>query len=170
MKLRRIFPECDADTLLVKLLLQRGFPNHQKNIHKVAKALELHNDDTLFVIGLVDNDKAKNVPTYLNGFTEVINHKKEEGLTILRLEGTEKYIIRLHPAFERWILFVAENCGINPAEFGYGNFEKLRSESKGDSVYDNIALNRFIKAVIHKNPPAIQTLRYWLNKAYPETE
>ena len=170
MKLKRIFPECDADTLFVKLLLQRGLPNHQKNIHKVAKALELHGDDSLFVIGLVDNDKVKNVPTYLKGFAEIENNKKEEGLTILNLEGTEKYIVRLHPAFEKWILFVAKSCGIRPEDYGYSDFEKLRSESKGDGVYNNIALNKFIKAVINANPPAIQTLRYWLNKANPETE
>jgi len=170
MKLKRILPECDADTLFVKLLLKRGLPNHQKNIHKVAKALELHQDQTLFVIGVIDNDKAKNVPTYIKGFTELVNKEPEEGLAILNLAGTEKYIIRLYPAFEKWILFVAESCDVDPGEFGFYNFEKLRNESKGDGVYNNIPLNKFIKAVISKNPPAIQTLRFWLNKANPENE
>jgi hypothetical protein len=47
-------------------------------------------------------------------------------------------------------------------------FEKLRSESKGETVYENAELKKFINAVILKNPPAIQTLRAWLSKADQE--
>ena len=170
MRLTRILPECYADTLLVELILQRGTPNHQKNIHNVAKSLESYNNHTLFVIGIVDNDKAKNVPSYINKF-EVIHDKiGDEKLAILNLSGTEKYIVRLYPAFERWLWFVAESCSVNPGDYGFANFEKLRSGSKGEGVYDNIELKKLINAVILKNPPAIQTLRSWLCRANPENE
>jgi len=168
MKIERIYPECNADTMLVQLILQRGLPIHCKNIHKVAKSLENFSNNNLFIIGVIDDDKSKNVPTYIKGFKVFENNEnkiKEECLAILNLPGTNKYVIRLHPAFEKWILFVAESCGINPANYGFDNFEKIKAAAKGPDVYDNKDFKKFVNAIIQQNPPAIQTLKFWLDKA-----
>ena len=165
--LKRIFPECDADTLLVQLIHQRGLPVHCKGIHKVANSLERFTNNTQFVIGLIDNDKMKNQPTFIRKF-KVLEENAEQQLTILHLPETEKYIARLNPAFEKLILSAAEVCNIQRAQYGFDSFEKFRNAAKDEGVYDNKNFKKFINAVIEANPPAIQTLRYWLNKANNE--
>ena len=163
--LKRIFPECDADTLLVQLVLQRGLPVHCKGISKVAGSLERISNNNVFVLGLVDNDKLKNVPTFIRNFKEYENKVADEKLTILNLAGTQKFIVRLHPGFEKWILFVADSCDVKPENYGFEDFEKFKNAAKGESVYENKEFKKFLNEVIQKNPPAIQTLKYWLNKA-----
>lgn len=164
ISIKRIFPECNADTLLVELVLQRKWAYHCHGINEVGIELNKHYRGK-FIIGLVDNDKFIRPEPRLKLYTDiVVDKKQDEGLIIKKEPDTEKHVIVLHPAFERWLwkLAVDNNCiGLN----GINSFEDLKSETKSNKVNDNQKLIDFIKVIVNANPPAIQTLRTWLEKA-----
>jgi len=167
---QRIFPECFADTLLVELILQRGAPRHYHGINNVGIALMKYprND---FIIGIIDTDKFKRTDSNIDLFTITIADKlHDEKLIIKRQPGTNKYIIRLAPEFEPWIWELAAKCNIPPGDFGFNTLKKLSAISKDDDAAANKNFKKFINAVITANPPPIQTLRYWLNKATIENQ
>ena len=74
IEVKRIYPECNADTLLVELILQRGRPAHYAGISKVSAALERSRND-IYTVGLIDTDKFKRNPTYIDNFTEIVDDK-----------------------------------------------------------------------------------------------
>ncbi len=194
IQVKRIFPECNADTLLVKLILQRGNPVHYEGIPNVATALKKFPNDTAFIIGLVDDDKFKTLPSFIKEFSEIPdneylsahglqydgvphdlplfiqNHRQlisQQNLIILKHPGTQKYLIKLKPAFEKWIISVGESCGITLGESEYeGNFMRFKDEAKDDEVYNNKNVKKFINSIVIADPPAIQTLRFWFQKVF----
>lgn len=160
--IKRIFPECNVDTLLVQLILKRGNANHNKGINKVATAIKNY-DSGDFVIGLVDTDKFVRNPDYFVNFIVIYNRIKEEGLIILKHPNENKYLIRIDPAFEKWIMKLAEEMHIPlPAEFD--TFDKLKKAAKDDSIVDNSKFKKFLNKVINSNHPAVQTITNWLLK------
>ncbi len=125
IEITRVFPECDADTLFVELLLQKGKPSHYHGITNTTKAI-LKSKRTDFIIGVVDTDKFKRDNADIKSFSEVVtNRLNDENLLVIKLPNTNKHIIRLHPAFERWIWEVAKKCGVNPGEFGFNDLDKI---------------------------------------------
>jgi len=165
ISLHRIFPECCADTFLVSLLFQKEMVADYHGIGDVSNAMEKYFGDE-FIIGLIDTDKFKRPdPKYLRNYTEIlIDKRNEEGLIVLNMPGSNRHLIRLHPAFEKWIYAAAEICNINPSDYGFVAFEKFCKESKKTGVAQNNNVRNFIQAIIDNNPPAIQTLRFWLSK------
>jgi hypothetical protein len=162
---KRIFPECNADTLLVELIIKRGKPAHYKGISKVANAIEKFEHHHLFVVGVVDDDKFTRVPRYLNEFETVLD-QKEDNIKVLRERGTQKHIIKIVPALEKWIWMVAEGCGIDAAQYGFDSWQYLKDNvTKDETIYQNTNFKKFINAIIAKNPQPIQTLTTWLSKA-----
>ena len=161
IEVKRIFPECYADTLLVKLILQRGNPAHYKGIHNVAAALQKHQNHTQFTVGLIDKDKVKNASNYIKKFIVVF---EQDNLAILNLPGTQIYLIQLNPAFEKWLLAAAGSCGISlPNDY---IFEHFKRDAKDINVEDISRCKKFINSVVEANPPAIQTLKFWLEKVF----
>src|SRR5580658_7856673 len=126
INLHRILPECCADTFLVSLLFKQEMLPDYNGIGDVANALAKFTSDD-FVIGLIDTDKFKRPdPKYIRQFTEILeDNLDDQGLIILKIPDTNKHIIRLHPAFEKWILSVAKSCGIDPGKHGFDTFDKL---------------------------------------------
>ncbi len=168
IELKKIFSECFVDTLLVRLIVGNHTSVHRAGITEVAKGLTEYEEDN-FIIGVIDTDKFKRDPPSILAFSEeVANLLQSEGLIIKKVPDCPKYVIRLHPAFERWIWRTAQICKIDTTRYGYNRWQDLKKIAKTEDVYDNINLVSFIKEVIEANPPAIQTLRYWLNKANNE--
>ncbi|MBI3510875.1 MAG: hypothetical protein HY064_09425 [Bacteroidetes bacterium] len=169
IELKRVFPECYSDTLLVELILQRGKPGHRKGISKVVKALIDYEPSHEFIIGIADTDKFKrDAHNPLLSHFEIFEDRFEtDGLRIFRKPNTQKYLIRLNPAFESWIWKQASICKIKPEEFGFHNLEDLINASKDNAVEENSKLKSFVSEVIKKNSPAIKTLREWLVKVLP---
>ncbi len=168
IELKRIFPECCADTILVEKILQRGMPAHYKGINKVGSALDSYEGGD-FIIGLVDTDKFKRPDPKIEQFTELVEDKlHDQQLLIKRLPETNKYVIRIHPEFEPWIWNLAFQCDIDPKDeqYGFETIEKLNDATKTEEAFENIKLKKFINAIVQKNPPAIQTLRLWLSKVF----
>jgi len=165
---KRIFPECHADTLLVELILQRGTPKHFHGINNVGIALMKYPKND-FIIGIIDTDKFKRKDPNIELFTTTISDKlHDEKLIIKQQPKTNKYIIRLAPEFEPWVWELAKKCNIAPGDFGFDTIKKLKNVAKDENAAANKNLKKFLNAIIQANPPAIQTLRYWLSKATTE--
>ncbi len=167
IEVKRIIPECNADTLLVELIMQRGKPGHRNGKTEVLKALEEFDDDTRFIIGLIDSDKFKRTYNYCDEFTITREDKvTDQGLLIKQHSNSNKYLIFVCPAFEKWILQLAEENGINPSDYGYDSFESLCNASKRNEIREDKDFKKFVNAVIQKNPPAIATLKRWFEKVF----
>jgi len=163
IEVKRIFPECNADTLLVELLLQRGKPAHYKGNSKVAKALERLENDTILIFGIVDSDKFKNTPPYLANFTITKEDRSGDmGLILKQMPGSQKHLIFVCPKFEPWIWDRAAESGINPSEHGFPSLDELYKVSKRNEIREEVNFKRFVNAVVMSDNPAIQTLRNWL--------
>lgn len=164
IELKRIFPECNADTMLAELILQRGKPAHYKGISKVCNAL-INFDGAKFTIGIVDTDKFKRDAGLIHKFSEEVENKMNpEGLLIKKIPSSNKYVIRLDPGFEKWIWQQAEVCSISPRDYGFNSVEDLMKAAKQNEVAEHRELKGFVNAVVQANPPAIQTMRKWLGK------
>jgi len=120
-------------------------------------------NNSVFVVGLVDNDKAEKTPPFLRKFDVIQN---TDDLIILKEKESEKHLIKLVPAFEKWIWKVASDCDIPPSQYGYNKWEDIKNITKTDAVFMNGNFKKFINAVIDKDPPPIQTLRFWLSKVF----
>jgi hypothetical protein len=169
IELKRIFPECSSDTLLVELVLQRGKPMHLHGISSVAKHLVEYTEGDHFITGLVDTDKFKRDKDNPNiqKFSEVVLDKvKDEGLLILRYPTSNKYLIRIHPEFESWFWKTASECGISSNEYGFHSFDSFFMTSKRNNASEDKNFKKFVNAVVLKNPAPIQTLRAWLSKVF----
>jgi hypothetical protein len=167
---KRIIPECDSNTLLVELLLQKDRPHHGKGITEVIKALLKHPTNEI-VIGFADTERFtrdKHYPELLE-FNEIVENKLEtEKIIIYKKPTTNKYLIRIHPAFEKWIWEIAIENGIDPNEYGISSYEELERLSKHYRTNQNPQFKKFVNAVVRKDPsPApIQTLRQWIVKVF----
>ena len=169
IEVKRIFPECNADTLLVELLLQRGAPAHYKGISKVAKALQAVENNEILTYGIVDSDKFKNNPPYFEQFKLIEDKSVDQGLILKQLPNSNKHLIFICPEFEPWIWQRAADCGINPndSNFGFVSLDVLNKVSKKNEIHEQKEFKKFVNAVVQKNPPAIVTLRNWLSKVLP---
>lgn len=165
IEVKRIFPECNSDTLLVELIFQRGKPAHYKGNSKVAEALKKHNNDNLVVVGVVDSDKFKNTPPYLKEFTEMVfDYSSNFGLILKKKPDSNKYIVFVCPAFEKWIWDRAIEIGINPAEFGFRSINDLLVISKRNEIREIPDFKRFVNEVVSSGSQAVETLKQWLLK------
>jgi hypothetical protein len=168
IELKRIYPECYADTLLVELLLERGKPGHCKGISKVAKALERIKDNAL-LFGIVDSDRFKNHPPYFKNFTITKEDKQaDEGLILKQIPDSKKYLIFVCPEFEPWIWKRAKESGINPSDYTFDSLDNLYQASKRMSVSEDVNLKGFVNSVVRSDNAAIATLRNWLKVVLPD--
>lgn len=163
---KNIFPECDADTLLVELITERGHPNHCKGISKVSKALERRKDENVYLIGIVDSDEFKRIndDKYLIRFTEIIHDliDQEESLLLKKIPNKDHYIIFIHKEFEPWVWRQAEIAEIDANTYGFVDLDSLYKESKHYRTSGSIKFKKFVKAVVSANPPGIKFLKQWL--------
>ncbi len=166
VELKNIFPECDADTLLVELITQRGHPNHCKGISKVSTALKNNSESNGFFIGIVDSDKFKRIvdDKYLQNFTEELYNFKEqdEGIVLKRIPNKHHYILFIHKEFEPWVWKQAKLAQINTEEYGFSDLKSLYRESKHYRTNESQKFKKFVNAVVKANPPGVQFLKKWL--------
>ncbi len=161
--IKRIYPECNADTLLIELLLKQEEPKHCQGITEVAKAMKGCTRIDKVIVGLVDDDKFKRLPSYIKEFKLIEN---QNGLK-KHHPSANQYIIQLQPAFEKWIIAAGESCNVSfNASYYKGNFDKFKNDAKSPVVNQNDYMKEYIRKIILANPPAIQTLNSWLNEIF----
>jgi hypothetical protein len=166
IEIKNIFPECDSDTLLVKLITQRGNANHSHGISKVEWAMKRRGDTNEVLIALVDSDKFKKPEEnrYLYSFTEIIVDctNAKESLVLKKLPNNNRYAVFLCPEFEPWIWRQAQLAGIKTTDFGFPDLDSLYKVSKHFRTNESQIFKNFVNAVVQANPPGILLLRKWL--------
>ena len=168
IEIKRIFPECWADTLLVELLLERGKPAHYYGISKVDKALKLSGEDGLPIYGLVDSDRFKNTPTFISEFVVLEDYSDQYGLILKQFPNSLKYIVVVCPGFERWIWERARETGVHPKEYGYSSIEDLKKSSKSTRIDHDANFKKFVNKIVRSENAAIRVLRSWLSQVFDQ--
>ncbi len=166
IEIKNIFPECDSDTLLVKLITQRGNANHSHGISKVEWAMKRRGDANEALVALIDSDKFKKPEEnkYLFSFKEIIVDCKngEESLVLKKLPNHNRYAIFLCPEFEPWIWKQAQIARVNTSNFNFTDLDSLYKVSKHFRTNESQVFKNFVNAVVMANPPGITLLRKWL--------
>ena len=88
-----------------------------------------------------------------------------EGLILKQLAESQKYLIVVCPAFEKWIWQRALESNISTKEFGYKTWDDLLNASKNNQVRADANFKKFVNAVVRSDNVAVQTLRSWLLNA-----
>jgi hypothetical protein len=166
IEIKNIFPECDADTLLVELITGRGHANHNKGVSKVSKALKRNGNKQGPIIGLIDSDKFKRIheDPYIPAFSELVCDliNQREKLRLKKLPNKRHYLIFIHPEFEPWIWAQSKLVDVDPSSYGYSNYKEFEDDSKDYGLSESIRFKTYVNAIVQANPPGIITLRRWL--------
>lgn len=164
--IKDIFPECDADTLLIELITQRGNANHNKGYSKVSKGLQKKSNLEGPFFGVIDSDKFENIDRdpYLPIFSQIVSDRinNDEKLRLKKIPNKKHYLIFIHPEFEPWIIAQGLNVGINLEDFEYNTYKEFEKESKSYGIVRSKRFKRFVNAVVQADPPGILLLKKWL--------
>ncbi len=156
-----IIPECYVDTNLIETIVppERGGYNHQMGCPNVAK--KMTEDKVLkggFALGIIDKDKKE--IDYAKGFDVIANTSQ---LILLKHPDKNHYFIQIIPAMEKWILYCANEVGIDMVEFGLPNdFNELRRYSKSVKTKKDDRFKRLFKSLIKQNATGVILLSKWI--------
>lgn len=150
-----IITECYADTILVEFL---GFekPNHQLGINQVLKII--NQIKLQKVVGVIDDDKKKTS----KDFAEFEFVKEEHKLQLLKHKTTNKHLILLKPAFEKWIFGQAEKVNVLPQDYKFKNVKAFGQQAKSINVFKNQNVKGFLNTLKQKNPDGFSQLKSWI--------
>lgn len=156
---RYIIPECYGDTELISIL---GFrkANHSPSIGAVANTMQKFYSKKL-AIGVIDDDKTRNVPNYFNDFEDYIT---KENYKIKRLPESQHFIIVLIPALESFLLNISAKLNVSPEDFGFNNLESLKAITKGQKVSKNTKFKSFVNSLSQKQGSPLIEIKDFLNK------
>lgn len=143
-----ILPECYVDTNIVTTMLHvcgiQVNACHCKGCGTVAVSMQSDKLTDTFAVGIVDNDKRQ--PTYFT--KEFLSLGQSAHLELLRHRELRHYLIRVTPAMDGFILDVAKECRVSPAEFELpetlNEFKKL---TKSVTAKEDQNLTRLFKAL-----------------------
>ena len=153
----QILPECYADTaLILRFIPDRLAVVHIFGIPNVAKEMqEAAGRETAGLrIGLVDNDKR--VPPYLLTF-EIIS---EENKVLLKRKGmTDQYLIVIDKAIESFLLWNAQQIGLDVANYGFASDIKLFGKAlKTSAIGSNDRYLQLLTDLHARRAPGFLTL------------
>lgn len=154
----RILPECEADTTLVKFLLDKTTP-HKVGNSGVSKQLK-NTDINILRIEVVDDDKG--YPPYFSNF-EV--QKEAYGLKMKHYPNTRQYLIVVNPAMEKWLIHCTNHLNkINPKFERFTEFNSLRRLTKRQAIQQDKAFKDFLNTLWQQEVKPIITLQEWLEE------
>lgn len=150
-----IYTECWADSLLIEML---GFkkPNHQVGINEVIK--QLLQTKVNKAIGIIDDDKKKTSIT----FKEFKFIEEKESMRLLQYPSSNKHLILLKPAFEKWVFEQAEQKNIDSAEYGFTKLKDFARLSKSMYVNENQKVKQFLNTIHQKQSAGFIQLKQWI--------
>lgn len=151
--MKRIVPECYADTYLVQVLLKRDWPMHQHGINKVIKTsgelLKLYPK----VAAVIDEDKNK------KDFLQSLRLESDKNGITHKSNGHIHYFI-IKPAIEKFILKCCKDVSIDITEFDFPiNFYDLRNIFKSPSIEGDHNFKRLINQLVDKKSLGIIRLQ-----------
>jgi hypothetical protein len=116
----RVIAECYADTLMVSSILNSLKVEHAFGIPEVAKVMKASAEEC--IIGIVDNDKEKRIPPYLLSFkTQYVDNR----VIVKHNPSTNQSLLVIDKAIESFILWNAEQVGLDISQYGFPLVPKL---------------------------------------------
>ncbi len=158
-------PECNLDTLLVEVLLQKPFSvNHQKGNSSIAARMNSNILRNNFAVGIIDEDKIE--LKALEDFYKV-ERLTHNGLKFFEHRDSKKkhFFIQICPAIEKWILNESKKGKIDIGDEKYNlpntlkDLVSLKSVSQRDDQRFKIL---FLDMLNNEKCDEIITLRKWL--------
>lgn len=151
-----IVVECFADELLVKRM---GFP-HRSIHHAGCKGNVLNKvRKTPAAVGIVDEDPRSDQPGELKKYKVL---KKSESITFLERENdNKKFVIKISPDLETWLLTRAKKNKIKPEDFSLPN--KPGGLHRLTDVKRNQNYSAFLDKVIECDKE-IKLLQQWISE------
>jgi len=152
-----IYTECWADSLLIEML---GFkkPNHQFGINEVIKQLLATKANK--AIGIIDDDKKKTALT----FKDFVLVEEKESMRLLQYQypSSNKHLILLKPAFEKWVFQQAAQQNVDVTKYGFGRLKDFARSSKSIHVNENQQVKQFLNTIHQKKPAGFIQLKQWI--------
>ncbi|TAE36335.1 MAG: hypothetical protein EAY79_11735 [Runella slithyformis] len=111
--------------------------DHANGSSNVASEMKKTGLSSVVLVGLIDNDKLKNMPRYFDDFTE---YQRGQRVSIRQKEDirVQHYLIVLDRAIETFLLYNAETVGIKLTDFGFSDSPKeLQKRLKSTQIEDN---------------------------------
>ncbi len=160
----RFYPECHADTALIIFLVQNSeLIEHAAGINEVAKSLETAKSDTVRLIGIIDNDKHK--PRYFCQFETI---KEENKICFLHKPDTNQFLLIIDKAIESFLLWNAEQVGVNVADYGFSpDVKRFGNKLKSVNIETDPNYIQLLADLHAQNAPGIITLQTLLHELFP---
>ncbi|QDK79335.1 hypothetical protein EXU85_12275 [Spirosoma sp. KCTC 42546] len=160
----QFLPECHADTAL----LRHFIPDHGRSIHsfgcpEVARTMLSPKADDYRLIGMVDNDP--DLDTRCKGFFKTFELVKQEHKVIFRQNLIrQQYLIIIDRAVESFLLWNAEQIGLQMNEYGFGATVKLlKVQTKSPTIETDPNYLQLLTDLHTRQAPGFQTLERILN-------
>ena len=152
--------ECHGDNLLITQMKYEVLEGHS-GINEVGNLMSKYKGNRLS-LGIIDADK-KVLSEYLKTFKE---SKRKANVIYLKHPDNNHYLIKISPAFEKFILQAANDAGIERAKHKLPISDKeFFKVAKSWNLRKNQHFINFINAIVAKNPPSIQFLRKCIEDA-----
>ena len=159
----QLLSECEANTLLVEMLGYKN-PNHSSNIGTVANKMQ-ENFKNRTAIGIIDNDKSS-MPSYFQKFNLI---ETFDYIKLKKHPEKDDYAIFLVPAFEDFILSVADDVGVSIITYQFNNEKYFRDQCKKQNTRSNQNLKNFLGTIINvKQAPSTEQIKTWINQILPD--
>lgn len=164
----QILPECYADTVLVSLFIpDRLAVVHISGITNVAKEMQeaaarkRRSEETR--IGIVDNDKR--VPPYLVNFNTIFEQNR---VALKRNDRANQYLIVIDKAIESFLLWNAQQVGLNVTDYGFINDVKPFGKAlKTSAIGGNLNYLQLLADLHARQAPGFLTLERILHDVIP---
>ncbi|MDQ6479637.1 hypothetical protein [Dyadobacter sp. LHD-138] len=156
----RFIPECYADTTLVRFLTKNDTRViHASGYPEVGTTMRNAPADTM-LIGFVDDDKR--IPPYFGDFETI-----DIGDRVLfkKKVDMERYLIVVQRAIESFLLWNAEQVGIDLGDFGFPrDIKPLGNRLKSIQIEGDESFQMLLAALDNNNAPGFVRIRFILGQ------
>ncbi len=154
-----LYPECHADTALVRFLVK----DENLLIHsagtEVAKDMQIGIQSADIVVGIIDNDKVK--PRYFDLFVKLNEQNKT---CFMHKPDSAEYVIIIDKAIESFLIWNAEQINLNLALYGFPIKPKLLGEKlKTPSIQTDPNYLQLLTDLHNRQAPGFITFENILN-------
>jgi len=164
-----LIAECHFDTLIIEIITwwKRKDFDHESG-SKLFNAMKQRYDDNKGVtVGFFDKNKKLKENIDIQKFKVA---QEMQGIQWLKNpEIPDQHIFYLKDGAEQWLLDAARDAEILPVSYNIPEkLDEFTYRTKKPTIREDNDMYRFIKAVVRKNPPQIQTLRKYITDVFGE--
>ena len=158
----RLIPECHADTTLIRFLTNND-PRiiHASGYSEVGTTMRSNVAVNTVLIGFVDDDKR--VPPYFDDF-EIIDVPQDKVVFKKKAE-MERYLIIIQKAIESFLIWNAEQVGIDLTDFGFPkDIKSLGNRLKSIQIEGDEGFQMLLSALDNNKAPGFVRIRAILDQ------